>query len=242
MASGLTAGTGATIVYVIDVIGSTIPGLRERKKLRTRGTLIDVAAELCVRQGYEQTTVEQIAAAADVSSRTFSRYFPTKGAVIVAAVDEVSRYVAEALAVQPYDITELEALLRAHLLTFLPDDPNSPEALSFNRVAMLIQIVNSSPTLGVGTYSFRQRGAQSPTVVVLAQRMGLPVDDAAVRLVADTWTILMATACRGLGTAGNEPIEAAIVCDRVKATYAIFARLWRPWNPDGRPPAGAPSH
>ena len=60
-------------------------GLRELKKQRTRATLVDSAARLCARQGYEQTTVDQIAAAADVSPRTFSRYFPNKEAVIGAA-------------------------------------------------------------------------------------------------------------------------------------------------------------
>jgi transcriptional regulator GlxA family with amidase domain len=52
-------------------------GLRERKKQRTHATLIDAAVELCERQGFERTTVDQIAAIADVSPRTFSRYFAT---------------------------------------------------------------------------------------------------------------------------------------------------------------------
>ena len=42
--------------------------------------LVDAAVELCITQGYESTTVEQIAAAAEISTRTFSRYFATKDA------------------------------------------------------------------------------------------------------------------------------------------------------------------
>lgn len=70
-----------------DVGAGSELGLRERKKQRTRATLINAAVQLCLEQGYEKTTVDQIAAAADVSSRTFSRYFATKDAVYLALLD-----------------------------------------------------------------------------------------------------------------------------------------------------------
>ena len=49
--------------------------LRERKRVRTRQALIDAAAELFERRGYDGTTIADIAAAADVSTRTFFSYF-----------------------------------------------------------------------------------------------------------------------------------------------------------------------
>ena len=56
-----------------------MPGsLRERKRAKTRRALIDAAVELFDRQGYEQTTVAQIAAAAEISTRTFFSYFASK--------------------------------------------------------------------------------------------------------------------------------------------------------------------
>ncbi|MEV4423088.1 TetR/AcrR family transcriptional regulator [Patulibacter sp. NPDC049589] len=53
-------------------------GLRERKKQRTRQTIARAALELFDRDGFHETTIPQIAAAADVSPRTVSAYFPAK--------------------------------------------------------------------------------------------------------------------------------------------------------------------
>src|ERR1700710_1355553 len=88
-------------------------GLRERKKQRTRATLIEAAADLCLRQGFDNTTVDQIAAVADVSPRTFSRYFATKDAVIIALIDDMVDAIAVQLSKQPAHLTELEALFAA---------------------------------------------------------------------------------------------------------------------------------
>ncbi len=58
------------------------PGRREMKKARTRVALVEAALELFRERGFEDTTIDDIAARAEVSRRTFFRYFPTKEMVV----------------------------------------------------------------------------------------------------------------------------------------------------------------
>jgi AcrR family transcriptional regulator len=224
-------------------------GLRERKKLRTRATLIEAAADLCLRQGFDNTTVEQIAAAADVSPRTFSRYFPTKDAVVVAIADEMDTYIAAALEHQPVDINEYEALLRAHLEVFAPE--RNYRTHGFKAMAVMIQIVNESTSIKASALAYQQASANASRAA-LGRRMGLPPDHPAIRIVADMWTLLFASSFAGLGRAGGEPIEPKIVCERLCTHFELFRRSWSPWNQgwkepeqssgaDGQPPASAPT-
>ena len=74
-------------------------GLRERKKARTRAALREHALRLFREQGYQRTTVEQIAAAAEVSPSTFFRYFPTKEDLVLQ--DDMDTRLVEAFERQP---------------------------------------------------------------------------------------------------------------------------------------------
>ncbi len=87
-------------------------GLRERKKLRTRRAIADAALRLFAERGYEETTIADIAAAADVSPRTFFSYFPSKEDVVFAEVDERLAEVREGLANRPPGETPLESMRR----------------------------------------------------------------------------------------------------------------------------------
>lgn len=87
-------------------------GLRERKKRRTHRAIADAALRLFAERGYEETTIADIAAAADVSPRTFFSYFPSKEDVIFAEVDERLAEVRESLARRPPEETPLASMRR----------------------------------------------------------------------------------------------------------------------------------
>lgn len=91
-------------------------GLRERKKLKTRATIRREAFRLIRAQGYQNTTVEQISAAADISPRTFSRYFPTKEAVLLSD-DHIPPIVA-AFIDAPGELSAVDAYRHAVETTF----------------------------------------------------------------------------------------------------------------------------
>lgn len=84
------------------------PGLRERKKLKTRLAIQEHALRLFREQGYSKTTVEQIAEAAEVSPSTFFRYFPTKEDVVL--FDVMDPLFIEAYRRQPASLGPLQAM------------------------------------------------------------------------------------------------------------------------------------
>jgi len=90
----------------------TVAGLRERKKQKTKAAIQRAALRLFKRQGYEETTVEQIAAAADISESTFFNYFPSKEDVVI--YDEYDPQIFAALATGKQDeplATSIEKLI-----------------------------------------------------------------------------------------------------------------------------------
>jgi AcrR family transcriptional regulator len=85
--------------------------LRERKKIKTRQAIRTAAYRLFREQGYDETTVEQIAAAAEVSPSTFFRYFPTKEDVVL--TDEYDPLIEAAIMSRPAEEPVAESMRAA---------------------------------------------------------------------------------------------------------------------------------
>lgn len=105
-------------------------GLRERKKQQTRQALTDSAVRLFAEKGYDRTTIADIAAAANVSPRTFFSYFRAKEDVLFAGADQRMAAIAEAFdAVGPESASPMEAVRRLveHVLDASQDGLAGPD-------------------------------------------------------------------------------------------------------------------
>ncbi|ULE35365.1 TetR family transcriptional regulator [Mycobacterium sp. IDR2000157661] len=206
-----------------DGAGEPTLGLRERKKLRTRATLIDAAVELCDRQGFDNTTVDQIAAIADVSPRTFSRYFPTKDAIALALVDEVLDQTAVELARQPADLNHFEALLRAYVAMAEAAKHASAGELSAERVMCIVRIILSSAALRQASVEFRANAIDT----ALGRRMGVSLDDRRLKLASATWGAVIMTALTDFAPADQDWSRVGIddLIAQLQSTFAEFSGL-----------------
>ncbi len=152
------------------------PGLRERKKARTREAIRDHAFRLFGEQGYAATTVEQIAEAAEVSPSTFFRYFPTKEEVALA--DDIDPLFLEAFRAQPPELSQIGAI-RSAVRTVLDETPS--EVLERDRARQRVVL---------GTPELRARMLDQTIVTlrllaeVVAERAGRRPDELVVRTFA----------------------------------------------------------
>jgi AcrR family transcriptional regulator len=152
------------------------PGLRERKKAKTRAAIREHALRLFREQGYQATTVEQIAEAAEVSESTFFRYFPTKEDVVLQ--DDMDTAMARVFEVQPPGLAPIAAL-RATLRAVFAELP-----------AEELARMRESTTLALAVPEVRARVLDefTRTIQVLAEavagRVGRDPGDFAVRAFA----------------------------------------------------------
>ncbi|MFE9325699.1 TetR family transcriptional regulator [Nocardia sp. NPDC052278] len=174
--------------------GTAAQSLRERKKERTRRTIREVAFRLFREQGYTETTIEQIAAAAEVSPSTFFRYFPTKEQLVLA--DDLDPLMIDAIRAQPHDIAPLTAFRNATAEVFA-NLPAAELAFEQERQALLYHVPELRAAIGLEL----QRGIDL-LAGLLAEHMGRDVDDFEIRVTAG------AMAGIALGIAKLSPLNA----------------------------------
>ena len=151
-------------------------GLRERKKARTRAAIREHALRLFREYGYQRTTVEKIAEAAEVSPSTFFRYFPTKEDIVLQ--DDMDTRMIEALERQPAGLSPLGAVRAATREMFA----------SYTQADLDLLAETTALTMNVPEVRARAMDEFARTITVigeaLAKRAGRPADDLAVRAAA----------------------------------------------------------
>ena len=127
------------------------PSLGERKRERTREAVADTALRLFAARGFDQVTVEEIAAASEVSPRTFFRYFATKEDTLFSESDAGREALLRALADQPGEASAVDALQSAMgaLAAYYAD--------MGERLRLRHQVVVSSPSLRTRAAERQQR-------------------------------------------------------------------------------------
>lgn len=192
-----------------DVHGATPApsGLRERKKQRTRDALLHAALELFVSQGYEQTTVDEITDAVDVSQRTFFRYFASKEEAALAVQDVMESHFMAALRARPEDEPPWEALRRAALDSWDTVGEAIEAIVPLELHMRSYQLIESTPAL-LAVHLRRSTELEEEIARVIADREGLDVNtDPRPRVAVAAFSGVMRVTGRLWGAGGDISIE-----------------------------------
>jgi AcrR family transcriptional regulator len=184
-----------------------VEGLRERHRKRTAADLEEAALALFTKRGFDAVTIDDIAAAADVSRRTFFRYFASKEDVILSDHPRRLDELEAALDRRPPDEPALTALRHAIL--------SLAGSFEEQRDHMLrrFRLVTTTPALEARSLCL-QRNWESAVTAMLAERMGVdPAKDLRPGVVAATAMAAMRVATVNWLAGGGQGDLPAIVAD-----------------------------
>ncbi|MBT2337153.1 TetR family transcriptional regulator [Variovorax paradoxus] len=185
------------------------PSLRERTRDAMRAEVIEVAFRLFAEQGFDKTTVEQIAAQAGLSRTTFFRYFGTKDEIVLGKFAELGQGLAAALAARPARERPWVSLRRAFDLITVASADDTEQALK------LMRLLGEACALMTRNWE-KAQGWQSQLAPEIARRLGAgadhPDDPRAPALVASAIACL--DAATDAWTAGNGSTPLSVLLDR----------------------------
>ena len=197
---------------------STSPplGLRERKKIKLRRSVQREALRLFAEQGYEDTTVEQIADAADISTTTFYRYFPTKEDVVLE--DEYDP-IAEHIMGSGDEEEPLVATVRAAIAAVAA-------AVEADRDAALarLKLIATVPALKA-RQGAEGRKAFDFYIRLFSGRSGRPVGDYQLRVTTAAFTAAQLEAARCWADADGAESLGRLMDDAVTLVEPLIAAL-----------------
>jgi AcrR family transcriptional regulator len=186
-----------------------VTGLRERKKQRTRDALVRAAHELFVEKGYEETTVDEIVAAVDVSQRTFFRYFSSKEEVALSLQTLVSERYVEAVRRQPPGGSPVEVLRTTLDETWESIGEAIEEIVPLPLYMRMWQITETTPAL-LAVQLRHAAETEEGLAAEIARREGVDPDtDPRPRVLVAAFSGVMRAAFRSWSSGGDITVEAA---------------------------------
>jgi AcrR family transcriptional regulator len=192
--------------------------LRERKRVRTRQALIDAAAGLFERRGYDGTTIADVAAAADVSTRTFFSYFASKEEVLFPDADARVNAALTAIDERRPGEQPTQILLRA-----LAELGDAGDDLVGPMAALRLRFVRSVPSVrGHGLQ--RQLDAQTQIAARLHAAFPDELDEVEAAALVGAFVGAVAGALEVLLRDEHDP---DVVRDRLQRATAIALRPWK---------------
>jgi AcrR family transcriptional regulator len=153
----------------------TSTGLRERKKQKTKAAIQRAAIRLFKKRGYEETTIEQIAAAAEISPSTFFNYFPSKEDVVI--YDEYDPQLFAALMESSHGESMSTTLRR--LMEKFGDDLHADREVILERAKLGLEV----PELRARFWEEMEK-ARDVFAAFIASRTGRGADDFEVRVIS----------------------------------------------------------
>lgn len=190
-------------------------GLRERTRRAVRGELIALAMDLFLSQGFEETTVEQIAAAAGLSRRSYFRYFSSKDEVFAEGLAAIGRDIAAALARQPSEEKPWRALRAAFgpLLAGIEED---------ERMRSMSRMMLENPALQ-SSHAHKQTSWVAAMADELQPRLGENSPRIRAEALAGAAISCLTTAQAWWVMAGNEQPLSALLDRAMDAVHPLVA-------------------
>ncbi|WP_354638124.1 TetR/AcrR family transcriptional regulator [Kitasatospora camelliae] len=195
--------------------------LRDRKRARTRQALIDAAVELFERQGYDGTTVADIAAAAEIGTRTFFSYFASKEELLFPESDARVRAVTEAIAGRAPEEGPAEVLLRA-----LGTVPDTGDDLVSPLAALRLRLIRTVPAVR-GRALQLQLDAQQQIAGQLAEAFPDRIDPVGAAALTGAFIGAITGALQALLDTLDEPATPADLHASIRQATDLALSPWR---------------
>jgi AcrR family transcriptional regulator len=179
--------------------GQRPPGRRDRRKQRTRDTLVAVALRLVDERGLDHVTVEEISAAAGVSARTFFNYFASKDEALIGDPLIGARDMRKRLRAVPAEVSVVGALLLA--LAPAIDRIEADRRLWLTR----LRVIEANPGL-LPALVARGADAEREFIAAVAERTGAPTDSGYPQVTAAAVGAVFRAALRCWAADGVRPL------------------------------------